>query len=359
MVRIPCWIFLTMLLASGTSKALVLGQELHPPLPPDHLPPVLDLSHIPLGLSSHRNIPAENPLTAEKVALGRQLFFDPILSANRQVSCASCHLPELHFSSPNPLAIGIQGQLGKRHAPTLVNRTYGTSFFWDGRAKTLEDQALQPIESSLELGFKVEGVLTRLRQDQQYARLFQAAFPDGTTRTNLARALASFQRVLLSGDSPVDRFLAGDFKALTDSQRQGMWLFDSRAGCWKCHSGPNFTDERFHNTGISWRKSPPDRGLFNVTKQETDQGKFKTPSLRNIAETRPYMHDGSISSLWPVIEFYNQGGIGNPYLDPAIKPLQLTTDEIVHLIEFLKALTSNSDYQAAPGATGAQPRTNP
>jgi len=171
--------------------------------------------------------------------------------------------------------------------------------------------------------------------------------------------LASFQRVLLSGDSPVDRFLAGDFNALTDSQRQGMWLFDSRAGCWKCHSGPNFTDERFHNTGISWRKSPPDRGLFNTTKQEADQGKFKTPSLRNISETRPYMHDGSISSLWPVIEFYNQGGIENPYLDPTMKPLQLTTDEIVHLIEFLKALTSNSDYQAVPGTASAQPRANP
>lgn len=359
MVRIPCWIFVIMLLVNMAATAVVLGQRPHPPLPPDHLPAVFDLSHIPLGLSSKRNIPLDNPLTPEKVALGRQLFFDPILSANRQVSCASCHLPEFHFASPDPLAIGIGGQLGQRHAPTLINRTYGTSFFWDGRAKTLEDQALQPIENSLELGFKVDGVLKRLRQDRQYDKLFQAAFPDGTTRTNLARALASFQRVLLSGDSPVDRFLAGDFNALTDSQRQGMWLFDSRAGCWKCHSGPNFTDEQFHNTGISWRKSLPDRGLFNTTKREADQGKFKTPSLRNISQTRPYMHDGSISSLWPVIEFYNQGGIDNPHLDTAIKPLQLTTDEIVHLIEFLKALNGNSNYRRMPDTTSSQTTSSP
>ena len=359
MVRTPCWICLLVLLLSGPSSASVLAQRRHPPLPLDHLPLSLDLTHIPLGLSPNRNIPSNNPLTAEKVQLGRRLFFDPILSANRQVSCASCHLPELHFSSPDPVSVGIDGSLGKRHAPTLVNRAYGRSFFWDGRAKTLEDQALQPIENSLELGFKVEGVLQRLRQDQQYDKLFQAAFADGTTRTNLARALASFQRVLLAGDSPVDRFLAGDFNALTDAQRQGMWLFDSRAGCWKCHSGPNFTDEQFHNTGVSWRKATPDRGLFNISKRETDQGKFKTPSLRNIVETRPYMHDGSITSLWHVIEFYNQGGNGNPHLDPAMKPLQLTTEDVVHLVEFLKALTSNSDYRAAPTATRTPLETVP
>jgi len=358
MVRIPCWVFVVMLFANTALVKDTLGQNRHPSLPPDHLPIVLDLNHIPLGLGANRNIPADNPLTTEKVALGRRLFFDPILSANRQVSCASCHLPKLHFASPDPLAIGIRGQLGQRHAPTLVNRTYGTSFFWDGRAKTLEDQALQPIENSLELGFSIDGALKRLRQDQQYDQLFQAAFPDGTTRTNLAKALASFQRVLLSGNSPVDRFLAGDFKALNDSQRQGMWLFDSRAGCWKCHSGPNFTDEQFHNTGVSWHKSPPDRGLFNATKQKTDQGKFKTPSLRNISETRPYMHDGSISSLWPVIEFYNQGGIDNPYLDPAMKPLQLTTDEIVHLIEFLKALNGSANYRQTP-SNSSQATINP
>ena len=339
--------FLVLLLV-GCSMPCSMGvaQRHHPPLPVDRLPAALDLSHIPLGLNSNRNIPTDNPLTEEKVQLGRQLFFDPILSANRQVSCASCHLPELHFSSSDPLAVGIHGNLGKRHAPSLVNRAYGTSFFWDGRAKSLEAQALQPIENPLELGFRVDGVMQRLRADQHYQELFQRAFPDGTTRTNLARSLASFQRVLLAGDSPVDRFLSGDFSALSDSQRQGMWLFDSRAGCWKCHNGPNFSDEQFHNTGISWRKTSPDRGLFQFTKREADRGKFKTPSLRNIVETRPYMHDGSITSLWHVIEFYNQGGNPNPHLDPAMKPLQLTTDEIVHLIEFLKALTSKSDYRA-------------
>ena len=343
-------IVLLLSVAMGTNQGIALGQSRHPPLPVDQLPAHLDLDHVPQGLNPIRPIPADNPLTIEKVQLGRRLFFDPILSANYQVSCASCHLPNFHFASPDPLALGIQGSRGKRHAPSLVNGAYGRSFFWDGRVKTLEEQALKPIENPLELGFQVDSAVQRLNQDEQYQALFQKAFTDGTNRTNLARALASFQRVLLAGNNPVDRFMAGDYAALTDSERQGMWLFDSRAGCWKCHSGPNFTDEKLHNTGISWQNTSPDRGLFNHTGKAADQGKFKTPSLRNIAETRPYMHDGSITSLWHVIEFYNEGGNRNPHLDPAIKPLQLTTDEIVHLIEFLKALTSNSDYQAAPPA---------
>ena len=323
------------------------GQQRHPPLPVDQLPAALDLDHVPLGLNPQRPIPADNPLTAAKVQLGRRLFFDPILSANHEVACASCHLPSYHFASPAPIAPGIHGKLGSRHAPSLVNSAYGQSFFWDGRARTLEAQALEPIANPVEMGFEVEAAVQRLQRDKQYRSLFQQAFPDGTNRTNLARALASFQRVLLSGDTPVDRFMAGDFSALTDSQRQGMWLFDSRAGCWKCHSGPNFTDETFHNTGISWGKSPLDRGLYERTQHEGDQGQFKTPSLRNIAETRPYMHDGSITSLWHVVEFYNQGGNRNPYLDSAMKPLELTTDDIVHLVEFLKALSGNADYRSA------------
>ncbi|MCP3692426.1 MAG: hypothetical protein GY917_09550, partial [Planctomycetaceae bacterium] len=216
-------IALLLSVSMGTDQGIALGQVRHPPLPVDQLPTHLDLEYVPLGLSPIRPIPADNPLTIEKVQLGRRIFFDPILSANYQVSCASSHLPNFHLASPDPLPLGIHGSQGKRHAPSLVNGAYGRSFFWDGRVKTLEEQALKPIENPLELGFQVDRAIQRLRQDQQYEALFQKAFVDGTNRTNLARALASFQRVLLAGDNPVDRFMAGDYAALTDSERQGMW----------------------------------------------------------------------------------------------------------------------------------------
>jgi cytochrome c peroxidase len=311
-----------------------------PPMPPkDTLPAKLSLDHIPQGLDPKRPVPADNPLTEAKVQLGRRLFFDPILSADSSVSCASCHDPAHGFSGPNRFAVGVRGRQGTRNAPSLLNRAYGKAFFWDGRETTLEAQALRPIESSTEMGATVPEAVQRLRADKQYPAQFRAVFPDGVTAENLAKALASFERVLLAGDSRVDRFRAGNLRVLSDRERHGLWLFESRGHCWRCHSGANFTDEAFHNTGVSWGKQPVDLGRYAVTKLDADRGRFKTPSLRGLTATDPYMHDGSLATLEDVVEFYNGGGNKNPNLDPLIEPLGLSKADVQDLAAFLKALS--------------------
>lgn len=307
-----------------------------PPLPRDTLPAALPIDDTPSGLPA-RLVPTDNPLTAAKVALGRRLFFDPILSGDRAVACASCHRPEHGFASPDGRPRGVRGREVARRAPTLFNRAYGTSFFWDGRAATLEEQALQPIENPAEMDSSVAEAVRRLAADKEYATQFKAAFDDGVTAANLGRALASFERVLLRGDSRVDRFRKnGEHGALTAAERHGLWLYESKAGCWRCHSGANFTDEKFHNTGIAW--GGPDLGRHAVTKADPDRGRFKTPTLRGTALTAPYMHDGSLKTLDDVVAFYNKGGHANPNLDPAMRPLDLSAEEMQALVAFLKAL---------------------
>jgi cytochrome c peroxidase len=305
-------------------------------VPKDTLPARLSVKDVPLGLPA-RAVPRDNPLTAPRVALGRRLFFDPILSNDRTVACASCHHPDRGFSGASPR--GVRGQQLPRRAPTLLNRTFGTSFFWDGRSATLEEQALKPIVDPAEMGAKLPDVLARLKADAHYGKAFAEAFDDGLTQANLAKALASFQRVLLRGDSRVDRFRKkGEHDALSAAERHGLWLYESKAGCWRCHAGANFTDERFHNTGVSWGKRPADLGRAAVTKKDEDKGKFKTPTLRGVALTAPYMHDGSIKTLKEVVEFYDNGGTDNPNLSPHVKPLKLTKEEVEALVAFLKAL---------------------
>ena len=313
-----------------------------PPGPKDYLPPTLSLTAIPLGLDKNRPVPPDNPLTQAKVQLGRRLFFDPILSADGKVSCAGCHQPEHGFASPSRFSQGVRAKMTSRNAPTLFNRAYGTSFFWDGREAGLEAQALRPIENPLEMGNTVAGVVKNLEKHPDYSAQFKAVFADGITPLNLARAISAFERVLLLGNSRVDRFRAGEVQALTSGERHGLWLYESRGRCWRCHSGPNFTDESFHNTGVSWGKAPVDLGRFEVTKAEPDRGKFKTPTLRGLTMTAPYMHDGSIATLEGVVEFYNQGGGKNPNLDPAMSELGLSKEEIEDLVAFLKALTDSS-----------------
>jgi cytochrome c peroxidase len=315
------------------------GEDGPPTLPKDTLPPTLSLKDIPLGLDANRPMPKDNPLTEAKVRLGRQLFFDPILSTDGTISCAGCHDPAHGLAGQARLAVGIKRQQMSRNAPSLWNRAYGAAFFWDGRESSLEDQALRPIESSTEMGGTVEAAIERLRASKEYSNLFQAAFADGVTAPNLAKSLASFERVLLSGNSRVDRFRAGEVRALSDSERHGLWLYESRGGCWRCHAGPTFTDESFHNTGVSWDQSPIDLGRFTITKQEADRGRFKTPTLRNVALTAPYMHDGSLATLEDVVEFYNRGGGKNPHLDASIAPLGLSAEEKKDLVAFLKALS--------------------
>jgi cytochrome c peroxidase len=307
------------------------------PVPADTLPKTLPHDTVPLGLGQRPAV--DTPLTAARVALGRRLFFDPILSGDDTVACATCHRPENGFASPEPLPRGVKGRQGTRRAPTLLNRAYGTAFFWDGRAATLEEQALQPIENPDEMGSSVPDVLKRLRANTAYRSEFEAAFDDGVTAANLARALASFERVLLRGDSSVDRFRArGARDAMTPEERHGLWLYESKGQCWRCHSGPNFTDEGFHNTGVGWTMRAADAGRQGVTGKEADRGKFKTPTLRGARLRAPYMHDGSLKSLEDVVAFYNRGGVANPNLDPAVRPLGLSRDEVNALVAFLKAL---------------------
>lgn len=330
--------------------SVVCGQEPSAPdLPADKLPTDLSLSAIPLGLAADRPVPEDNQLTAERVALGRRLFFDGRLSRDGTISCASCHVPENGFASPDKVAVGVEGKRGSRNSPTVLNRAYGTSFFWDGRAATLEQQALQPIENPLEMDTSLETVLQRLAADARYREQFAEAYEGGISAENLAKALASFQRVLLSGNSPVDRFHGGEFGALTTQERQGLWIFESRGRCWKCHSGPNMTDESFHNTGVSWGQEPLDLGRFDVTQQEKDRGRFHTPTLRNVALTAPYMHDGSLQTLKEVVAYYSRGGNANPHLDPAMQPLNLSDADQAALVAFLQALTG-SDLQGAPAS---------
>ena len=182
--------------------------------------------------------------------------------------------------------------------------------------------------------------MTRLQENKQYVAQFQAAFSDGVTSANLARALASFERVLLTGSTRIDRFRAGEVQALNENERHGLWLYESRGRCWRCHSGPNFTDEDFHNTGVSWGKTPADTGRHEVTGHEADRGRFKTPSLRGLTATAPYMHDGSMATLTDVVEFYSRGGVNNPNLDPALAPLGLSKADARDLVAFLKALSN-------------------
>jgi len=307
------------------------------PVPKDTLPAKLAIDEVPFGLNSPRKN-KDNLLTAGRVALGRQLFFDPILSADRTVACASCHRPDHGFASAEPRPRGIGGQEIPRRAPTLFNRAFGSSFFWDGRVATLEEQALQPIENPTEMGSSVPDALKRLQADAKYPAKFKEAFDDGLTAANLAKALASFERVLLRGDSAVDHFRNGEHEALSTSERHGLWLYESKGMCWRCHTGTNFTDESLHNTGVSWGQAPADLGRYTVTRQDADKGRFKTPTLRGVSLRPPYMHDGSVKTLEDVVEFYSKGGGANPHLDPALKPLNLSDDERRDLVAFLKAL---------------------
>ena len=293
---------------------------------------------VPLGLDLVAPVPEDNALTPARVALGRKLFFDPELSADRTMSCASCHQPSRYFTDDRARPVGFEGAEGKRNVPSILNAAYGRSFFWDGRAGSLEEQALQPIQSEGELALSLTELERRLREREDYREAFREAFGGAEASADrVSRALASYVRTLRSGDAPIDRFLHGDTTALSGDARRGFRLFVGRANCGVCHLAPLFTDHRFHNTGVSWGSD--DRGRFAVTGREADRGAFKTPSLRNVAMTAPYMHDGSLATLEEVIEHYAEGGTPNPALDEEIQPLDLDPDERRHLVAFLEALT--------------------
>lgn len=296
-------------------------------------------SEMPLGLARELAEPADNAFDARRWELGRRLFFDPLLSRDGTVSCASCHRPELGFADDAAFSAGIGGARTLRNTPSLENRGFGASFFWDGRAPTLEEQVLQPIEDEREMGLPLESLLERLATHAEYPGLFSAAFEDGLTRDNLARALSQFVRRIVLGDSPVDRFRAADAKALGPEERVGLWVYESKGRCWRCHSGPNFSDEGFHSTGVGVRDGIAEPGRAAVTGDPSERGRFKTPSLRGVARTAPYMHDGSLATLHDVVEFYRRGGVAHAELDPLMQPLDLTDREAAGLVAFLEALS--------------------
>lgn len=279
---------------------------------------------IPLGLDLYLPAPEGNPLTAERIEAGRRLFLDRRLSRDGTISCSSCHDPERAFSDARVVAVGVFGHRGRRNSPALINRGYGRLFFWDGRVKTLEEQVLKPIEDPNEMGLNLAEAAARvsMRPDQ------------------ISRALASFVRSILSGDSPFDRFINGDRSALTGEQEAGLQLFRGKANCTACHVGPNFTDEQLHNTGVAWKDG-------RLTDEGAGKGDFKTPTLREIGRSAPYMHDGSIATLEEVIDFYDRGGRLNPNLDSEIRPLGLTAEEKKALAFFLKALNGANPARAS------------
>jgi cytochrome c peroxidase len=293
----------------------------------------------PLGLDEYFHIPEDNVLTPEKIELGRRLFFDKRLSSDRSISCSTCHQPELAFSDGRRFSVGVGNRRGVRHAPAIINRAYGRSFFWDGRASSLEEQVLDPIQNPIEMNLTLGTLVAILKEDAEYRRQFKRAFSDGVTAANAARALASFARTIRSGNAPVDRFQNGDLGALSEPERRGLGLFRGKANCVACHVGPNFTDEQFHNTGVSWGSG--DTGRFSVSGKAEDRGAFKTPTLREVSRTAPYMHDGSLTALEEVIEYYDRGGNQNPRLDRELRPLRLTAEEKGALLSFLRALNGS------------------
>ncbi len=327
-------------------------------------------------------VPADNPQTPAKIALGEKLFFDGRLSADGIVACSTCHNPAHAFTDGRPVSIGIKGRVGQRNAPTILNALYNKTQFWDGRAKTLEDQAAFPITNPSEMGQpSLDPAVAQIAAISEYQQAFRDVFGRAPNGTDLLRAIASYERTQISFDAPFDHFIAGDKNAIDGAAQRGWELFNTRGRCNKCHAltedkrdVTNFTDNDFHNIGIgtirhnvvalarqakqlidSGDTTAIDHaaiqtdmsalGRFLISKKEPDIASFKTPNLRNVLVTGPYFHDGSQETLWDVMDHYNKGdGLQNPYLDEDMQPLALTEADIDDVVAFLASLTS-PDYK--------------
>jgi len=322
------------------------------PLPVSPIGPDIDLQSL------------KTPPTPERVRLGRWLFYDKRLSADGTIACSSCHEPEHAFSQGTPVATGIRGQKGKRKAPTFINQavTLYPHFFWDGRAGSLEEQALGPVANPIEMGNTHEAMVATIAAVPGYRKYFAESFgTDAITKERIAQAIADYERTRMSGNSPYDRWRrTRDASAVPAEVKQGHELFFGKAACVQCHVGSRFTDNNFHNIGIGWdekTKGFSDEGRYQTTKGtinegfgEADRGAFKTPTLREVNRRAPYMHDGSVATLREVVEYYNRGGNRNPHLDPKMpaKPLGLTPAEIDALVAMMKALDGEGYADTAP-----------
>jgi cytochrome c peroxidase len=291
--------------------------------------------------------PADNATTPEKVALGKQLFFDPRLSGDNTKSCASCHLSEKAFTDGLAKAIGAGGKQLSRNTPGLLNAGFYTSYFWDGRAGSLEEQALFPLQSADEMNQKLDELEKELNAISGYAKQFQTAFGTRVTRVGIAKALAAFERTLVSRNSPFDRYLAGDTNAMSEEARQGWELFKGDAGCIRCHNGPNFSDSKFYRLGTTFI----DKGRGAITGEKRDDYAFRTPGLREVAKTAPYLHDGSLQTLTQVVEFYYRGVPTSP---PDGVPLDVAPmlgqsySEISAIVAFLESLNGEMPQISRP-----------
>ncbi len=305
------------------SQAQMLGPQRLGPLPPVIHPP-------------------GNPPSSLKIHLGKELYFDPRLSADGTVSCASCHDPALGWSDEGPTSKGIRGQLGGRRAPPVSNAAYSPLQFWDGRSPSLEDQAKGPIQNPVEMGSSHQAMIQTVSRIAGYEEEFKAVFGEGPiTVDQVADAIAAFERTVVTTDSRFDRYARGDHGALTALEKEGLEIFNGKGHCTACHWGPYFSDGRFHNLGVP-AKDPgnPDVGRYAVTKDPRDMGAFKTPTVRDAARRAPYLHDGSEKTLEGLIDFYDRGGGEDPNLDPLMVPLGLSAHEKRALAAFIKALDS-------------------
>jgi cytochrome c peroxidase len=295
-------------------------------------------------------IPADNPMTTAKIELGKMLFFDPRLSGNNHWACATCHNPALAFGDglPTSLGFGDEKPLG-RHASTLYNVAYNQHQFWDGRAASLEEQAKMPIQNPREMNSRPEELIKKLSAIAGYRARFLEVFGEEPTFDNVAKAIATFERTLTSKNSRFDRYVMGEKDALTAQEKRGLILFLSKAACSRCHNGPNFTDDQFHNIALP-QVGPlkEDLGRYEVTRQEEDKRAFKTPTLRNSDLTAPYMHNGVFETLKEVMDFYNKGGGEDPLKSEEIFPLHLTEEEQNDVIAFLHSLRGDLQLVAPP-----------
>ncbi len=320
-------------------------------------------SETPFQAKIPKGLPAmsqsdDNPMTVEKIKLGRKLFFDKNLSVDRTVSCASCHDPEKFWTNGKQYGVGVGDRRGTRNVPTLSNVAYQRQFFWDGRAGSLETQVMGPLLNKNEMAMPSnEAVLERLLEDPEYERLFGEAFVDGITIINMAYALASFERTIVAGNAPYDRYMAGDKTAMSKAAIRGLKLFNGRARCNKCHLPPMFIDYSFHNLGVGMDQKNPDLGRYHVFKTESSRGRFRTPSLRDIARTAPYMHDGSVKTLLETVELYDKGGIANSHLSDVLRrKLRLSDQEKKDIVTFMKeGLTSDTVGPVPTGQSEKRP----
>lgn len=316
-------------------------------------------------------VPEDNPLTRAKVELGQRLFEDPMLSGDGSTSCLSCHLPEHGYATPETLGPAYPSKAERRQAPTLVNVAYNLPLIWDGRAGSLDKQALGPIGNVLHMNNNLDLLVEQLKADPSYVEAFKEAYPDGPiTAERIGFAISSFERTLVFDDAPLDRYMDGDENALTDPQKRGLALFMGKANCVACHNGPNLTDNQFHNLGVpddhvrgdpavlasirfdakrtghpDWARLEEDPGRAQITHDPADFGAFRTMGLRNIRESPPYMHNGALATLEDVVRFYDQGGGEHPNKSPLMEPLGLSDDEIRDLVAFLEEALQGTQRQ--------------